>query len=244
MFLGVCLTLLICLESIAQTAPGGEITTGNFIYSEGGGAVVLAEEPPENRGALKLKLSLNAEGESALLLDQYDIQSTSEGNFGGTIFMQDQGGCLVLTDAGTTEIDYLIANDIEFGNAIQTKASGEIAYGATNKFGNKETGSSNWSVNYNGVEEYYEITINGEDYSSLDYSTIVTPHSLGLPVIATTSSVSNKLIVRLFNMNGDLINGSFAFSVNKYQEAPDMEDACEGESGPVITSKRRGRNLK
>jgi len=72
--------------------------------------------------------------------------------------------------------------------------------------------SCTWNTKY----KRFEITITGEKYFWTDYVTIVT--STGeAPYIARTGSVSDKLLIYLSDLNGDLQAGSFQFVTYKFQ---------------------------
>jgi hypothetical protein len=89
-----------------------------------------------------------------------------------------------------------------------------ISYGNVQSNGSINTGSGNFSVNRTGIGTYY-ITITGNNYHYLTYLATVTPAFTNSPRIAVTSSFSGDLIVRIFDMAGNLVDGYFNFVVHK-----------------------------
>jgi hypothetical protein len=70
------------------------------------------------------------------------------------------------------------------------------------------------SVFWNATAEQYEISIINENYHYLNYVTSVTPMTVGNDAIATTGSVSSKLIVRFYDASaGTRIQSTFHFIV-------------------------------
>ncbi len=89
-----------------------------------------------------------------------------------------------------------------------------IAYGTVTSAGAFSSGSSNFTVSWDATQNWYLISIPGESYFFLNYTTMVTPAS-ATPLIATTSSVSGQLIVQLFNLSGTRVQSTFSFAVFK-----------------------------
>ncbi len=205
---------------LAQNRPGIEITNGVSVY------LPESEVPYSNRGALKLKLN-DGLGAQTLSMDQYDVQTSMEGDFNGILYIQDQGGCVNLAREGITTANYLKTETIAMRNARQTHASGEIAFGVVGIDGTRQSGSENWIASYNNVTKRYDIAIEDEFYYYGNYTTIITPHSIDGPVIATTGSASDKLIVYLYTLGGVPVANSFSFVVSKHQHV-NYEPACGG----------------
>lgn len=93
-----------------------------------------------------------------------------------------------------------------------------VAYGHVDFNGNRISGTSNWSVAYNGANNWYEITISGESYFFSSYATTVTVAD-SLAYI-TTGSVSGKLLVLAWSSAGALTQRSFGFVVYKTNPTP------------------------
>lgn len=92
-----------------------------------------------------------------------------------------------------------------------------VAFGYVDFNATSPSGTENFSVIWNSGASQYEITIEGESFFFSDYTVCVTP-SVGSPVIATTNSVSGKLIVRLYSLNNNAIQSGFNFIV--YRNEP------------------------
>ena len=88
-----------------------------------------------------------------------------------------------------------------------------IAYAFINAAATVASGTPNASCIWNPTYSRYEITISGESYFYNDYVTVVTPS--GGAYIATTSSVSGKLIVYIYNLSGTKIQADFQFITYK-----------------------------
>lgn len=88
-----------------------------------------------------------------------------------------------------------------------------VAYGTVNSDASISTGSGNFSVTYNATSNWYEISITGESYHYTSYTTMVTPTGASSPTFATTSSVSGRLIVAIFNTSGTKQTNMFNFIV-------------------------------
>ena len=106
--------------------------------------------------------------------------------------------------------------DIEFDdNTVQTTAAiGPIAYGSIASNSSIGSGSGGYTVSYDGSNNRYEITITGENYFYLNYTTMVTPESSTVRAFRTSSS-GGKLLIYLYNSAGIPIQGNFNFIVYK-----------------------------
>ena len=218
-----------------QTSPGAVITTGNTIYD-------LSNSAPANqRGGIKVDLTEEITNQT-LLIDQLDIQTVIDDTFDGMLFLQDQGGCLNLANDGLTQVGYLRPDNFGMDGALQTKASGQIAFGTVNQEGEKVSGSDNWTVDYDAISQYYVITIFSENYFFSNYTSTVTPIS-SVPLIATTGSMSGKLLVDLFDLTGAKATGIFSFVVNKYV-ADELEFACGEDGGEPILLNAKNAGAK
>lgn len=86
-----------------------------------------------------------------------------------------------------------------------------IAFGFIDLNGSIESSTASVTNSiWNSSLSRYEITISGESYYYTDYVTVVTPEG-GTPVIATTASVSGKLIIFLYNTSGGKVQANFQF---------------------------------
>ncbi len=90
---------------------------------------------------------------------------------------------------------------------------GLLAFGVVSSDGSKASGTPNWSSNFNSADKQYEITLSGEDYHYLSYSTMVTPSfPTGERGFCTSNSVNNKLLVECYDKSGNpAVPGSFSF---------------------------------
>jgi len=78
----------------------------------------------------------------------------------------------------------------------------------------QNAGSGNWTVTYNAVSDWYEITITDEAYWFSDYHASVTLISPVLKVVGTDSS-GGKLLVRIRD-GASYVQHQFSFSVIKH----------------------------
>ena len=85
-----------------------------------------------------------------------------------------------------------------------------ICYGAYHT-GAIVGGTENFSVTWNAASSWYEISITNESYHYMSYITMVTPLSNAL--VPSTSSVGGKLIIKLSNLSGTLVQGNFSFVI-------------------------------
>ena len=94
-----------------------------------------------------------------------------------------------------------------------------IAYGTVKYDGSVyDAGTGNWSASWDGSNDRMEITITGENYYYQDYTTLVTPLNTSVARMATTGSVSGKLLVYMWDAAGnkDTNGNSFSFVVYKH----------------------------
>ena len=99
--------------------------------------------------------------------------------------------------------------------SIQTSAAlNPVAYGIIRADGTVLAATPNVSCAWNSSTSRYEITIDGESYYYLHYITNVTVKSSS-PRIATTGSVMSKLLVSVFDIDGNLVQDNFSFIVYK-----------------------------
>jgi len=90
-----------------------------------------------------------------------------------------------------------------------------IAYGVINRDGSVIEATSNVSSTWNATDQRYEISITGESYFIRTYVTAVTVLGGSSPFLATTSSVSGKLLVYVFDLAGNKTQERFHFVVFK-----------------------------
>jgi hypothetical protein len=91
-----------------------------------------------------------------------------------------------------------------------------VAYGIVRSSGALYNGGStnNFTASWNSTHQRYEIQIAEEEYFWLDYMTQVTP--LGSQHLsASTSSVGGRLLVFLYDRNGNRTQGNFQFLTYK-----------------------------
>lgn len=93
-------------------------------------------------------------------------------------------------------------------------AARPLAIGSIAADGTIISGSGNYSIIWNNIGKRYEISINGENYNTLNFTTIVTPVHFSNRT-AVTGGVNAKLMVYLFNDSGEGIQGPFHFITYK-----------------------------
>lgn len=93
--------------------------------------------------------------------------------------------------------------------------SGPIAFGVMLNNGLKQSGTSNWSSTYNATYKRYEITIAGQNYYYLNFSTLVTP--TGDTRYCRTDSVGGKLLIYCYDQSGAVHPARLAFTAFKAQ---------------------------
>jgi hypothetical protein len=85
-----------------------------------------------------------------------------------------------------------------------------VAAGVITPAGLVDGGTGNITCVWNSSGNRYEITITGETYAYRDYITHVTP--LTAVAMASTGSLSGKLVVQLYDTGGATTQAYFAFS--------------------------------
>jgi hypothetical protein len=77
-----------------------------------------------------------------------------------------------------------------------------------------QSGSSNFSTNYNTNTKRYEITIAGVNYDRLQYVAVANPSGWGNKMsFINTDSLNGKLVIDVRDANGNLIQNDFAVVV-------------------------------
>lgn len=94
-----------------------------------------------------------------------------------------------------------------------SNSAAPLAYGYISSAGAVGTATPNVTSLWNGTLDRYEITITGETYVISNYVTVVTPTSG--PYLARTSNFSGKLLVYIYNLQGQSIQAGFSFIVYK-----------------------------
>jgi hypothetical protein len=89
-----------------------------------------------------------------------------------------------------------------------------IAYAFVSSDGVVAAGTPNVSASWNSGYSRYEITIDGESYSWTHYITTVTVAS-NIPYIATTSSMSGKLLIYVHDLGGSVTQAALQFVTYK-----------------------------
>ena len=160
----------------------------------------------------------------------YNYSSHNYGGLGGAIAgVQGSGtnGVYAVNSSNTAINAYLatasyagdFSGDVRVkGDIMREYVSGSpknavpVAYGTVNSNGTiSGVGSGNFTVTYTGT--WYEITITGESYHYTTYTTVATTVGASVPRFATTSSVSGRLIVSIFDLNGNNQANMFNFVV-------------------------------
>ncbi|MBI3260650.1 MAG: hypothetical protein HYZ54_14420 [Ignavibacteriae bacterium] len=89
-----------------------------------------------------------------------------------------------------------------------------ICYGTVNANATIASGTPNFSCSWDGAG-FYVIQIEGENYNSPNYTTVITPIG-GTPLIATSNTLTGTfLTVRIFNLTGTNVQNGFSFVVYK-----------------------------
>jgi hypothetical protein len=86
---------------------------------------------------------------------------------------------------------------------------GSVALGAT-----INSGTNNFSVSSSATGQY-EIAITGETYTNTGYITNVTPVGGANFRVATSGAGGGSIVIRIFDINGTLVNTAFHFVVYK-----------------------------
>jgi len=89
-----------------------------------------------------------------------------------------------------------------------------VCYGSISSTGAINSGSGNFSVSRISAGNY-SITITGETYHYLRYTTTVTPAGVATPVVTGTNSVGGNLRVFTYNLSGSAADSGFSFVVHK-----------------------------
>ena len=89
-----------------------------------------------------------------------------------------------------------------------------VAMGRVSRDGSIGAALNVASVTWNSGQEWWEITLDGIDYVGFDYVTVVSGvFRTGVSGYANHSSVSGKLLVKIFDSNGAPIQEGFSFVV-------------------------------
>jgi hypothetical protein len=112
----------------------------------------------------------------------------------------DVNGTATISGANTNEL-----NRTQTGSANLVP----IAYGSVAAAGTISTGTGNFTCTWNATSKWYEITIATENYFYSDYITMVTPITGGSRV--QTGSVSNMLLVTVYDNANTAVQGAFQF---------------------------------
>lgn len=177
-----------------------------------------------------LHVDLNALGGKAAIAGHATEKATgvegySEGGFGG-YFSASDGGDALVTGSGNVGIGESdpkakldVRGHINLTGEVQRRAKTgysnmvPIAYGMIRSNAVPAANSGNISCSWNATYKRYEITIDDESYFWLNYITTATPITGGNRI--STSSVSGKLLVRIFDNSGNLVQGAFQFTTFK-----------------------------
>lgn len=92
-------------------------------------------------------------------------------------------------------------------------SSAPIAFGVISSNGQKQSGTANWSSAYSATYKRYEITITGQNYYYLSFTTLVTP--AGDNRFCRTDSVGGKLLVYCYDQSGAVQPARLAFTTFK-----------------------------
>lgn len=94
--------------------------------------------------------------------------------------------------------------------------SGPVAYGTVSSLGFKTSGTPNFTVSFDTIDDIYTINIDGESFNFNDYTALVTPIGLGLglPVTFGTASSGDDLLIRFYSViNNTTTSSTFQFAV-------------------------------
>jgi hypothetical protein len=98
-------------------------------------------------------------------------------------------------------------------STLSDLSSGPIAFGVILSNGQKQSGTGNWSSTYNSSLKRYEVTITGQNYYYLSYSTLLTP--AGDVRYCRTDSVGGKLLIYCYDASGAVQPARVAFTTFK-----------------------------
>jgi len=142
----------------------------------------------------------------------YPMVIDSAGNVGIGVSSPDTR----LDVAGGIEAQQDITTWGEFYTDRHSSPATAIAYGMVDTDGSLSSGTDNVTVVWNTLNHYYEITIEGEHYNYSEYVAIITICRIsGEAVYTKTNSVSDNLIVYMFNPSGVTVQDAFHFVVYK-----------------------------
>lgn len=141
----------------------------------------------------------------------------------------DGGDRLTITGAGNVGIGQVapiakldVNGSINLTGEVNRASTGTanmvpVAYGKINASGAILSATSNVTgVVWNAINSFYEVTIAGESINSTSYISLSTVHGCSsCSYNSTTSSVSNKLVVIVFNDSNSKIQNAFSFVVYK-----------------------------
>jgi hypothetical protein len=97
--------------------------------------------------------------------------------------------------------------------SVADVSSAPIAFGVVSNNGQKQSGTANWSSAFNATYKRYEITITGQNYYYLSFTTLVTP--AGDNRFCRTDSVGGKLLVYCYDQSGSVQPARLAFTTFK-----------------------------
>lgn len=119
--------------------------------------------------------------------------------------------------AGEFDGDVVVDGDIQRTYNGAEASAAPIAYGYVNASGGTESGTSNFSCMWNSTGNRYEITISNESYFFSRYTALITPGSSSTPRLASTSSLSGRLLVYILDPTAGFarVQSPFQFAVFK-----------------------------
>lgn len=95
----------------------------------------------------------------------------------------------------------------------QIGSGAPLAFGTLWFDGSKQSGTPNWNASFNPTYSRYEITISGQNYYYLDYTTAVTP--AGDTRFCKSSSLSGNLLVYCYDADGKPATARIGFVTYK-----------------------------
>ena len=90
-----------------------------------------------------------------------------------------------------------------------------VAYGVIRSDGVRLSGTANVTSVFDSTNKQYVITIAGASYTTTGFITVVTPLSGSAPLIASTSALAGKLVVRLTDAGNQAQQAQFSFLTYK-----------------------------
>ncbi len=195
---------------VARQGSGSGYTSSGPVFDSPG----LWAESSDSHGIVSSSSALYGGGIAAFALGQYGraVYANAAGDDGDAIYAVAAG---TGSRAGYFQGNVEITGQAEVGSLAVTGNGGAttpIAYGFVRADGTLASGTSNVSVQWDAGDQRYEITISGENYFYQDYVTVVTP--LGgndPPVFAGTNSLGGHLLVKLYDLSGNLQARDFQF---------------------------------